>query len=170
MRSMPSRKAAVSMISKYLDLISERDAYSPELDKMRATNGPCIEEMYGDSFSSYWLGRGKLLAFEGQLGDTLNARLELLTVAEQVPASDRAIGSEVRARIKTDTLVMRLVPDSSRRNWQVCGFLSSGHELGGYGRPDNVRYKPASVTRFDLLRQVDSIRSSSAPTERPGTR
>jgi hypothetical protein len=161
-RLMPSRQAADSMIATYLDLSSERDRYDgATLERMRMNSGPCVEEMYGDGSSNYWLARGRLLGYEGQVEDTLKARVELLTVAEQVPSTTGVYDSEVRARIKTDTVIMRVVPDSSRQRWQVCGYLSTGFDFGGYGGPENVHFKPPSVTRAQLLRQVDSIRRSA---------
>jgi hypothetical protein len=154
----PSRASADTMISSYLTLSTERDHYDgAALERMRKKQGPCIEEMFGDSFSSYWLARGRLLGYAGQVADTLKARIEIVTVAEQVPSAVSANALVVRARVKTDTVILRLVPDSSRRHWQTCGALSTGFDFGGYGRPDNVRFDPASVSRAKLLRQVDSI-------------
>ena len=94
-----------------------------------------MEEEYGDARSSYWLARGRVLDYTAD-ADTLRARLELLTVAAQEPRSDSAYGSVVTARVRSDTLVLKMVPDSLRRTWQTCGLLSNGFSLGGYGRPD----------------------------------
>jgi hypothetical protein len=153
--------SATAFVARYLEMMAERDTFPVALRDSRRMDGPCVEEMYGDEIASYWLGRGRLLGFETQVVDTLPARVELLTVAEQVPTGESMYGSEVRARLKTDTLVLRLVPDSTRRRWQVCGFLSDGFDFGGYGKPENVRYRPPGVTRGALLRQVDSIRRAS---------
>ena len=122
----------------------------------------CQDESYGDGVSAYWLARGKVVGYSDE-GDTLRAQLELLTVADQEPRSDSAYGSVVTARIKTETLALKLIPDSARRAWQICGQLSDGAVLGGSGRPDNTRYRPASRTRATLLRQIDSIQSGSQP-------
>jgi hypothetical protein len=157
-----SRAAADSLISAYLQLSTERDRYDVDsLERMRKNNGPCLEEQFGDGVASYWLARGRLIGYEGQEADTLKARLELLTVAEQVPTGIEVHQSTVTARIRTDTVVMRLVPNDNRTRWQVCGYLSTGFDFGGYGRPENVRFRPASVSRGHLLRQVDSIQRSS---------
>jgi hypothetical protein len=164
-RILPTREAADTLISSYLDLIAERDGMTPEQFRgMRAMNGSCVEEMYGDSFSTYWLARGRILDYKNQ-SDTLRARLELITVAEQVPVESRQYDSEVRAHLNTDTLIMRLVPDSSGERWQICGYLSNGYDLGSYGKPENVRYKPTSKTRSMLLREVDSIRGRASRRE-----
>ena len=159
---VPPRELADSVLNRYLGLIAERDGFAPDqFSGIHSYMSPCIEEEYGDSFSSYWLARGRVLGYDAQ-ADTLRARLELLTVAVQEPSADSAYGSVVTARIRTDTLVLKLVPDSSRRRWQTCGLLSDGHMLGGYGRPDNVRFSPATFTRAVLVRQVDSIRNAAA--------
>jgi hypothetical protein len=164
-RVLPTRETADTLISSYLDLVAEREGMTPEqFGGMRAMDGTCVEEMYGDSFSSYWLARGRILDYQSQ-DDTLRARLELTTVAEQVPIKSGQYDSEVRARLKTDTLIMRLVPDKSRKRWQICGYLSNGYDLGSYGKPENVRYKPTSRTRPILLREVDSIRGRASRRE-----
>ena len=127
---------------------------------MHSDAEPCVEEQYADGISAYWMARGRVLGYVSD-GDTLRARLELLTVASQEPRSDTAYGSVVTARIRTDTLLLKLIPNSSRRAWQTCGLLSDGHQLGGYGLPENTRYDPPSFTRSRLLRQIDSLRQAS---------
>jgi hypothetical protein len=159
---LPSRANADTVIAAYLRLSTERDRYDVDsLQRMRKDSGPCLEEQFGDGIASYWLARGRLIGYDAQQGDTLNARLELLTVAEQVPAMTGVYDSKVTARIRTDTVVMRLVPDGNRERWQVCGELSTGFVFGGYGRPEYVHFDPSAVTRTQLLRQVDSIQRSS---------
>jgi hypothetical protein len=154
---LPSRAAADSLLTHYLSRIVERDGFTPnDFAGMRSVAQPCIEEQYGDVVHAYWLARGRVLGYV-PAGDTLNARLELLTVAAQEPRSDSAYGSVVTARIRTDTLLLKLLPDSSGSAWLTCGLLSDGHELGGYGLPENTRYQPQTYTRTMLLRQVDSI-------------
>lgn len=105
--------------------------------------------------------RGRVVGYT-QIADTLRASLELLTVAAQEPGTDRAYASVVTARLRTDTLTLKLVPDSTRRRWQTCGLLSDGHTFGGYGRPENIRYNPPGMSRAKLLAQVDSIRGASS--------
>jgi hypothetical protein len=149
---------ADTIIAAYLDLSTESDRYDGDrIERMREQAGPCIEEMYGDGISSYWLARGRLLGYERQVADTLPAKLELLTVAEQVPDTTGPYDSKVIARIQTDTVTMRLAWDSTEQHWRVCGHLSTGFDFGGYGQPPNVHFSPTSMTRAKLLRQVDSI-------------
>jgi hypothetical protein len=160
--ALPPREQADSLLERYLALIAERDGFTPkQFARIYSDQTPCVEEKFGDSIRSYWLARGRVLGYEAD-ADTLRAHLELLTVAAQEPRTDSAYGSVVTARIRTDTLLLKLIPDSTRRGWQTCGVLSDGYWLGGYGRPDNVRFSPATVTRAMLLRQVDSIRQASS--------
>jgi len=159
----PTNAAADSLLLRYLARVVERDGFTPkDFAGMHSGAEPCVEEQYGDGISAYWLARGRVLGYVAD-GDTLRARLELLTVAAQEPRFDTAYGSVVTARIRTDTLLLKLIPDSSRRAWQTCGLLSDGHDLGGYGLPENTRYQPSSFTRAMLLRQIDSIRQASSP-------
>jgi hypothetical protein len=159
----PTNAAADSLLSRYLARIVERDGFTPQdFAGMHSDAEPCVEEQYGDGVSAYWLARGRVLGYVAA-GDTLRSRLELLTVADQEPRSDTAYGSVVTARIRTDTLLLKLIPDSSRRAWQICGLLSDGHTFGGYGLPENTRFEPASFSRAKLLRQIDSIRQAPSP-------
>jgi hypothetical protein len=159
----PTRAAADSLLTRYLARIVERDGFTPQdFAGMHSEAEPCVEEQYGDGVSAYWLARGRVLGYVAD-GDTLRSRIELLTIAEQGPRSDTAYGSVVTARIRTDTLLLKLIPDSSRRAWQICGMPSDGHTFGGYGVPENTRFEPASFSRAKLLRQVDSIRQAPSP-------
>ena len=107
--SLPTRAAADSLLARYLARIVERDGFSPsDFAGMRSLALPCIEEQYGDVLHAYWLARGRVLGYVPD-GDTLGARLELLTVAAQEPRLDTAYGSVVTARIHTDTLLLKLV-------------------------------------------------------------
>ena len=158
---LPPRAAADSVLTRYLDLVAERDGFTPaQFAGIYSDAMPCAEEEFGDVIHSYWLARGRILGYEAA-ADTLRAQLELLTVAAQEPSTTSAYGSIVTARLQTDTLWLKLVPDSTRHGWLTCGLLSDGHRLGGYGRPDNVQYSPPSVTRAKLLAQVDSIRQAA---------
>jgi hypothetical protein len=157
----PPSAAADALLMKYLALVVERDGVTPpkEFAGIHSDAEPCAQESYGDGVSAYWLARGRVLGYTPE-ADTLRARLELLTVAAQEPRSDTEYGSVVTARVRTDTLLLKLVPDSARLGWQTCGLLSDGHDLGGYGLPQNTRYDPPSFTRAKLLLQIDSIRKA----------
>jgi len=160
-QSLPSTAAADSLLARYLSYIVERDGRRiEELSGIESTATPCVEEQYGDSFSSYWLARGKVLGYT-RVADTLLAKLQLLTVAVQEPSHHVAEVSVVNARIRTDTLSIKLIPDAGRTSWQICGLLSDYHTLGAYGRPDNVEYEPAGVSRATLLAQIDSIQRAA---------
>ena len=99
---------------------------------------------------------GRPLRLES-LADTVRATLELVTVAEQVD-TDEAFHSVVLARTRTDTLSIKMLPDSS--GWGLCGLLSDGHQLGAFGRAENTSFEPRGTSRASLLRTVDSIRKS----------
>jgi hypothetical protein len=157
--TLPPRDRADSLLSRYLALAVERDHRSPgQFTGIYSDAENCVQELYGDAISSYWLARGRVIGYHPQYADTLRARLELVTVAAQEPNASSMYGSTVTARIRTDTLLLKLVPDSTRTTWQTCGQLSDGHDFGGYGQPENVMYVPATASRASLLRQVDSIR------------
>ena len=87
--------------------------------------------------------------------------MELVTVAEPIPSATEGHQSTVSARLRTDTVVMRLVPVDDRTRWQVCGSLTNGFELGGAEGARATLALPASITRADLLRQVDSVQRVS---------
>ena len=155
--ALPSRSQADSLLQRYLTIHVEGQNFPAEqFDGIYSTADPCAEEEYGDGISSYWLARGRVLGYT-QAADTLRASLELLTVAAQQPGTESQYASVVTARIRTDTLTLKLVPDSSRRRWQTCGLLSDGFTLGGYGQPRNISYNPPGMTQARLLAQVDSI-------------
>jgi hypothetical protein len=154
---LPPRSQADSLLQRYLTIHVEGQHFPAEqFAGTYSTATPCAEEEYGDGISSYWLARGRFIGYT-QVADTLRASLELLTVAAQEPGTESQYASVVTARIRTDTLTLKLVPDSTHHHWQTCGLLSDGHTLGGYGQPQNVRYNPPGMTQARLLAQVDSI-------------
>jgi hypothetical protein len=158
----PSLSMADSLLTQYLASSIEGHDRAPRSSQdIHSDADECLSEMFGDFHSSYWLANGRILGYERR-ADTLRSRLELLTVAEQVPVGPEAYDSEVRARIATDTLELKLVPDSTGSRWQICGWLSNDHDLGGFGTESNVRYKPNTVSRTSLLRQIDSIRNDNS--------
>jgi|GEM_PF-4833916 hypothetical protein len=159
--ALPPRSQADSLLQRYLTIHVEGQHFPAEqFAGIYSTATPCAEEEYGDGISSYWLARGRVIGYT-QIADTLRASLELLTVAAQEPGTESQYASVVTARIRTDTLTLKLVPDSTHHQWQTCGLLSDGHTLGGYGQPQNVRYNPPGMTPARLLAQVDSINHAS---------
>ena len=157
---LPSRSSAVSQMARYLAYSVEGHHESLETwSALYSQAKTCDEELYGDGWSSYWLAEGRVLGWTARF-DTLTALLELHSVAIQEPSTEKWDESLVTSRIAFDTVSLKMVPDSSRLQWVVCGVLSNQFRLGGHDVPTKTFYSPGGVNRRTLLAQVDSIRRS----------
>lgn len=104
-------------------------------------------------------------------GDTVIARAEVTTVAEQdhdrrrggagLPVVERPGGFVVRQRVRVDTLEWDVVPGDA--GWHVC----NGIRFGVPGTDSLVRWTPEGASLMTARLLVDSVRTAARPAPLP---
>jgi hypothetical protein len=143
-----------SQFTRFLTAALETTPARPDLFKDLQA---CLPD--APATASLWVGDFRIEPFEKH-GDTLVARAQVTSVAEQKEDSATTPRFVVYARVKSEMLHWPMVLDSVSRTWKVCGFSEEGYDLGGYGLSTNTRFVPDNETRQSLLARVDSLRKA----------
>ena len=161
-RPAPPVSGARDQFDRYLARSVEGAPKDPAVyNTLVMDSDDCVE--YGDAFSSYWVARYHIVSVGPRpaVRDTVDAVVEIVSAASQVPSGHTASGSIVTQGVRIDTLRYILVPDKARERWVVCGEeRDNGYILGSYGRPDNVTYSVPHTSARTVRALVDSLQAA----------
>ena len=97
-----------------------------------------------------------------RLGDTLSARAEVVTVAEEDGDPHRPSLFVATQRVKYDTARYKVIPANNGR-WVLC----EGPQFGSWGSDATTKWQPAGASYATARKLADSLWQASKAASRP---